>query len=178
MKFLKNLHILSENKNDLSSLTDDIMSKVQSNIRKGAQDLEQKWANALELVHKAYEITGIQRPEPDMKGAWAQYETNIQYAVQQLSRTRGIAGDWRMSSSMFHESMERVFQYHISSSGADSSETYKVTAKNIDDIIKKIKEEHDDYDVSANRVSDQKATITFSKWGIQKNHRLDIEQIV
>ena len=104
MSFLTDLLIINEG-SDLTELTPDIMSDIQKNIRKGASETEQKWANALHLVQKAYEVSGVQRPEPDMKAAWKQYEENITYSVQQLAKFRGMDADWRMSASVFHEAM-------------------------------------------------------------------------
>ena len=76
----------------------DAIAEIKSNIRKGAKDLTQDWSNALELCQKAYQVAGILRPGPDQKASWAQYEECIQYAVQQLARTRGLDGKWRMTS--------------------------------------------------------------------------------
>lgn len=100
MRFLRS--VLRES-DDLSSLPKDIMSDIRRNIRDGAQDLSQKWANALELVHRAYQVEGIERPKPQMKDAWEQYQENIKYAVDQLAQNRGMDGDWRMSSAMFRD---------------------------------------------------------------------------
>lgn len=88
---------------DLSLLPDAVIGEIKSNIRSGAKDLEQKWKNALELVHKAYQVTNVRRPTPDQKGAWKQYEDLIKYGVQQLSATRGIDGEWRMSNVLVRE---------------------------------------------------------------------------
>ena len=38
-------------KSDLSELPVGELNKVKANITKGAKDLDQLWANALELVH-------------------------------------------------------------------------------------------------------------------------------
>lgn len=91
-----------------NALTHDAMDHIQKLIRDGTKiDKEtgtyQPWANALHLVHKAYSVAGVQRPTPDMEELWKQYEENIQYAVKQLSKTRGLHGDWRMSASEYHK---------------------------------------------------------------------------
>lgn len=91
---------------DLTMLPDAIVGEIKSNIRAGAKDLEQKWKNALELVHKAYQVTSVRRPTPEQKGAWKQYEELIRFGVQQLSATRGIDGDWRMSQVLVREAAE------------------------------------------------------------------------
>lgn len=103
-------------KTDMSELPPELIKDLEKNIRKGASDLKQKWSNALELVHKAYDVgyqdesidadgkkvklsKPIQRPTPQMAGGWKQYEELIKYAVEQLSKSRGLKADWRASSS-------------------------------------------------------------------------------
>jgi hypothetical protein len=83
---------------DEDSLPEIVIAELKSNIRKGAKDLEQKWANALELTHKAFEVADVERPTPDQQQRWHQYETLIAFAVKQLSDTRGSKGDWRMTA--------------------------------------------------------------------------------
>lgn len=179
MKLLNDLYQLTEAKEDLSKLPEDVVKEIQKNIREGASDQEQMWANALELTHKAYEVAGVQRPTPDMKTAWTQYEENLQYAVQQLSKHRGLDSDWRMSSAMFHEAMEKKTTFRVHANGSKGSETYKVHAKTIDDVVEGLKKNNRDlYDVDVKRPSDQSAVVTFSKWGIKKNYRLKIEKNV
>lgn len=85
-------------KTDLSELPEGELKKVKANISKGAKDLNQLWASALELVHEAYEQAQIQRPDITMEAAWKQYEEMIGYAVKELAKARGVDGDWRMSS--------------------------------------------------------------------------------
>ena len=54
MDLLKNLICTQINEDDdPEMLPPDVMSELQKNIRDGAKDVQQKWANALELVHKA-----------------------------------------------------------------------------------------------------------------------------
>lgn len=91
-----------------NALSQHDMDHIQKLIRDGTKpDKEtgqyQNWANALHLVHKAYQVAGIQRPTPDMKEMWKQYEEIIQYAVKELSKAQGLKGDWRMSSATFHQ---------------------------------------------------------------------------
>lgn len=62
-------HLITEG-DDITLLPERVIGEIKSNIRKGAQDLEQKWKNALELVHKAYQVSNVRRPTPDQKGAW------------------------------------------------------------------------------------------------------------
>lgn len=93
---------------DLTLLPDSVLGEIKSNIRTGAKDLEQKWKNALELVHKAYQVANVRRPTPDQKGAWKQYEEMISFGVRQLTATRGIDGDWRMSKVLVREAYQDV----------------------------------------------------------------------
>lgn len=103
MKFLKSLLIEEDPAEPTNRLTDHQMDTIKKNIRAGTKpDKEtgqfQNWANALHLVHKAYEVAGIQRPTPDMKELWKQYEENITIAVEELSKTQGMDGSWRMTA--------------------------------------------------------------------------------
>ena len=104
LKALLNEEENGENGDEATNkLSDYQMDVIQKNIRTGAKPDKdtgqfQNWANALHLVHKAYEVAQIQRPTPDMKELWKQYEENIKYAVEELAKTRGIDGEWRMSA--------------------------------------------------------------------------------
>lgn len=171
MRFLRTLII--EKSEDLSKLPKDVMTAIKSNIRKGAEDLQQKWANALELVHKAYEIEGVQRPTPDMDSAWKQYEENLQYAVQQLAEARGMDDDWRMSSSMFHEALHQP-KYQIKFTSKDISESFIYEGYN---PVKFIKENMDDYTIITDSHTSTDHTVHFSKWGINKPLTLRINRI-
>lgn len=84
-------------------LSDIVIAEIKSNIRKGAKDLEQNWSNALELTHKAYEVSQVGRPAPDQADQWRQYEAMIQFAVKQLAAMRGMSGEWRMSAASLHD---------------------------------------------------------------------------
>ena len=182
MSLLTDLCILNEVE-DLDSLPEDLMKDIQKNVRDGAKDQEQKWANALELVHKAYEVAGAERPSPDLKNAWKQYEENLQYAVAQLAKERGMKGDWRMSSAMFHEAMEsRKMSFRVIEMGDEWGKGHTVHAKSLDDIIKKIKNKGNGrFDVNVRKSSDsdnpRMVTLEFSKFGIRKNYRVRIQQL-
>ena len=82
----------------LDELTPDVIKQLQKKITEGAKDTSQKWANALELVQKAYSVVGVQRPTPDMRTAWDQYEDMIAFAVKQLAKFRGVDADWRSTT--------------------------------------------------------------------------------
>jgi len=141
MKLLKELAKPSFLKKDDSTMTEEMMKEIQKSIRKGAEDKNQKWANALELVHKAYDDIGQPYPSPDEKGAWKQYEDNITYAVNQLAKFRGLQGDWRMSSSIFRESESENKIFNVKYiDGLRISETWPVEAKSIEDLSNAIRE--------------------------------------
>jgi len=177
MKFLTDLLTVAEGK-DLTELPYDAMNEIQGNIRDGAKDLDQSWANALHLVQKAYEVAGIQRPDPSMAAAWKQYEQNIEYSVQQLAKYRGMDADWRMSAHIFHEAMSKKLTFRVSSEGQKSKDTYQVQAKSLDDILDSIHGQNTDmYDIDVKKANDGlSAVLLFSKFGIKKNYRLKIQQ--
>ena len=180
MKFLKDLVTLTETGNDLSQLPNDVITAIKSNIRKGAEDLQQKWANALELVHKAYEVEGVQRPSPDMDGAWKQYEENLQYAVQQLAKNRGMDGDWRMSSSIFHESLNRKPKFLVTMSNLfedNTTPSYTTECENIDTLIESITKDLPSSVKIHVSTTDNVHTVTFSKWGIKQRERVVIAEV-
>lgn len=178
LKDLISLSVVSEKAEDLSKLPKDVMSEIKANIRKGAEDLSQQWANALELVHRAYLVAGVERPDPSMETAWKQYEDNIIYAVQQLADNRGMEGDWRMSSAMFHEALEyKPNKYRIEIVGSDNDHSYIIEAKNFDEVVGQIKETTS-YDVNIYQNSFHNITLTFSRWGIRKNTKINISRLV
>jgi hypothetical protein len=178
MHLLKNLIQTSLfEEEDPEMLPPDIMSTIQKNIRDGAKDIQQKWSNALELVHKAYEVESVQRPTPDMRKGWKQYEENLTYAVQQLAKYRGMDGDWRMSSAVMFEALEAKKKlFRVSYFGEEGGEGKSVEANNIDEVIDKLKH-HESYDVKTHKVSDNEARLSFSRWGIKKNGHVEIRRI-
>ena len=181
MSLLTDLYILNE-ADDFDSLPSDVMNEIQKNIRDGAKDREQLWANALELVHKAYEVAGVQRPTPELKNAWKQYEENLTVAVQQLAKERGMKDDWRMSSHIFHEAMEKKFKFRVMEMGETFGEGHTVSAKSLDDLIKTIVNKSSEYyDAKVTNSTDPEnprmATISFSKWGIKSPYRVKIQQL-
>lgn len=166
---------------DPEMLPPDVVSELQKNIRDGAKDIQQKWANALELIHKAYEVAGVQRPTPDMRKAWKQYEENTLYAVQQLAKYRGMDGDWRMSSAVFYEAVNEALgpkkkKFRVSYFGEESGDGQTVEADNIDQVIKML-QKHEDYDAKVSKISDNEARLSFSRWGIKKNGHVEIRRV-
>jgi|SRR5271157_1290265 len=178
MDLLKNLLKTQINEeDDPEELPPDVMSEVQKNIRDGAKDVQQKWSNALELVHKAYEVAAVQRPTPDMRKGWKQYEENLTYAVQQLAKFRGMDADWRMSSSVFYEALEpKKKLFRVSYFGETGGEGKTVEANEIDDVIETLSRENP-YDVKVSKHSDNEARLSFSRWGIKKNGHVEIRKV-
>ena len=72
--------------------------QIRKLIKKGAMDPTHNWVNALDLIHRAYEMADVERPNPAMDEAWSQYEDNIEFAVQMLQKAtdKGIRDDsWK-----------------------------------------------------------------------------------
>lgn len=182
MNLLTNLLTLAEG-DDLDSISSDMMKDIQKNIKDGAKDQEQMWANALELVHKAYEVAGVERPSPDLKNAWKQYEENLQLAVAQLAKERGMDGDWRMSSAVFREAMEsRAHKFRVVQMGSEFGKGHTIHAKNLDEIIDLIKNKSNGaFDTKVVKSTDgdnpRMVTLEFSKFGIRKNYKVRIQQL-
>ncbi len=140
MKILRELAPSFLNSKDLSALPDEMVKQIKKLIKSGAEDLQQDWANALALVHSAYDQTGTEYPNPDMKSAWKQYEENISYSVEQLAKYRGLTGNWRMSSSVFESEQLTTFKIrHIH--GDRVSETVSVEAKDINHLAEIMEKE-------------------------------------
>lgn len=154
----------------ISLLPNDVMVSIRSNIRKGAEDLQQNWANALELVHKAYEVEGVQRPDPSLKDAWKQYEENLQYAVQQLSTNRGSDGDWRMSASMFREALVPKQQFNVEIGG----DQFVVEGKDVLDVITTLTERVGEYETKVTKKG-AGYQLSFTKHHIRNNTKVRIE---
>lgn len=179
MNFLREIHNVLENKTStsLGILPSDIIAELQYKIRKGSQDLKQRWANALELVHRAYEVVGVQRPTPEMSDAWKQYESLIQYAVQRLAKDRGMTDDWRMSAAMFHESIAPKNKFKITIDLAEQ-QIVCVEAKNLQEIIDTIGEKlSSEMEMKVSNISESVTQIKFSTFGICKKQTVLIEKL-
>ena len=177
MSFLQDLYFIPEGE-EFDALPEDVMAEIQKNIRNGAKDTEQLWSNALELVHKAYEVSGTQRPTPDMKGAWKQYEQNLQYAVEQLSKYRGIKGDWRMSSHVFHEALQKMMRFQVELKSPNFSTSYETRARSLSEVISHIKRENTGgYEVEVTTNPEGGAHLRFYRYGVRIKYRVDIEPI-
>lgn len=102
--FIQNLLAEANDVSELTTLPEKIIKELRNLIRKGAQDLQQNWKDALELVNKAYQVSNVRLPMPDHKGAWKQYMDLIGFGVQQLNATRGTNGQWRRTKPLYTES--------------------------------------------------------------------------
>lgn len=74
------------------------IKEIRVNIRAGATDLTQNWKSAVELVHKAYEISGCAVPLPSAVDGWTDYRGMLELAVNVLAKTRGPYAKWRLSA--------------------------------------------------------------------------------
>mgnify|MGYP000879961469 CR=1 FL=1 len=179
MKFLQEINkLLSEktNSKDMSMLPTDIIAELQYKIRKGSQDLRQRWANALELVHQAYHVVGVQRPTPEMTEAWKQYETLIQYAVQRLAKDRGMNDDWRMSASVFQESAQ-INKYRVTIDLMDPQMVI-VETSSVQSIIDQVQNTlSPDLEMKVVTLSENQTQLKFSAFGICKKQTVLIEKI-
>lgn len=122
---------LVEAETEITSLPDKVIHEIRKLIRQGAADLEQKWVNALELLHTAYKVANVKRPNPSQKGAWAQYEDLITFAVKQLAATRGIDNSWRTADVVLREQHNQQ-RFIVDITGAHPAE---VEAKDMHEII-------------------------------------------
>lgn len=100
---MKLSHILTEKGPEVTTaIRHSLMEKIRKLIRKGARDEEARWPSALDLVHQAYKMAGVDRPVPSMEEAWSQYEEVIQFAVDELANAteKGIRDDsWKTTST-------------------------------------------------------------------------------
>lgn len=157
----------------LTLLPNDVVTALKKRVREGAEDQEQKWANALELVHKAYEVEGVVRPDPAMGDAWKQYEEMLTYAVAQLAKNRGMDGDWRMASSMFREALQpkQKFQVNI------GDEAFITEAFDLNEVITLLSEGvNDEYDPIIKTTEDG-CKMTFRRFKVRNNTAVTIKTI-
>ena len=186
MRFKEFLEENSYKREDMSKLPPSTMDDIQRSIREGAKNVEEQWANALELVHKAYEVAEVQRPTPDMKDGWKQYEENLQLAVKELAKARGIDGDWRMSAHIFHErapapkvkSDEEVDTKFTITSDVDGLPLQcDVTADSVYDIVKPMmKFNITGHELEVKQRSDNHAVVYFCKNGERCGQKITIKK--
>lgn len=181
MNLLQNLYIISEAKEDMSIVPEDAMKDIKKNIKDGAADLEQDWANALELVQKAYSVAGVERPTPSMRGAWTQYEEMITFAVNELADAYKLTGNksWRMSSTIFKEAMEPRIKVRVYEVGENRGKGHTVEAKNMEEVIKMVRKQSDaaGYDMAVNDDGCGCQTCSFSRHGIKRNYKVTLQRL-
>lgn len=160
---------MTEALDDETRLPEQTIIHIQKLIQKGAKDLAQKWSNALHLVHKAYEVAAIHRPAPTMRGAWKQYESLIQYAVEWLSRTRGLKGDWRMSSAMFHEAAKPNQKYVVDLFAYGKKQEFIFETDSITLAIRKLRTHLNERSLEISvKESDDGLKLDFHQYGIKR----------
>lgn len=183
MNLLQNLYIqsLAEAKEDLSIVPEDAIKDIKKNIKSGAADLDQDWANAMELTHKAYKVAGVERPTPSERSAWKQYEEMLQLAVNELADARKLSKDkrWRMSSTVFKEAMEMRRKFRVVELGDTSGRGHTVEAKNMEEIIEMVRKQAGErgFDMDVEDKDDGSRVCTFSEFGIKKNYRVTLLQL-
>lgn len=183
MNLLKSLYVLTEaqaRKGDLSVLEDDTIKELRKNIRDGAEDLDQDWANALELVHKAYKIAGVERPTPAEQGGWKQYEELLQFAVEEMAGNRkDFNSNWRMSSTVFRESMEKRIKVRVVEMGDKFSKGHTVEAKNMEEVIEMVRKQAGQkaFDIDVKEDDPNSCTINFSYQGIKRPYHINLQKL-
>jgi len=182
MDFLTSLYVLSEannKKKDLTILPDDVIKELKKNIKDGAADLEQKWANALELVQKAYSVAGVERPEPS-DGAWKQYEEMLQIAVEELADARkDFDSSWRMSSTVFREAMEKRIKVRVFEVGDKFAKGHTVEAHNMEEVIEMVRKQAGQkaFDVDIKEHDPSSCTINFSYQGVKRPYHIKLQRL-
>jgi hypothetical protein len=181
MNLLQNLYEFSKGgKEDLSVVPEDAIKDIKKNIKDGAADLEQDWANALELVQKAYRVAGVERPTPSERGGWQQYEEMIQLAVNELAEARKMTkSDWRMSSKIFKEAMEPKIRVRVYELGEKRGKGHTVEAKNMEEVIEMIRKQAGGkgYEMEVNDHEDGSRTCSFLQHGVKKNYKVKLNRL-
>jgi len=181
MTLLSNLLVLeASSKEDSSKIDNDAVKELRKNIKDGAQDLEQDWSNALELVHKAYKVAGIERPTPSERSGWTQYEELLQYGVEELADARkGFDSDWRMSSTVFKEAMEKRIKVRVYETSDKKGKGHTVEVKNMEEVIEMVRKQAGEkaYDVDVKEHDPSNCTINFSYQGIKRPYQVKLQRL-
>ncbi len=186
MRFKEYIQEATYKREDMSKLPQPTLDEIKRLIREGAKNQEEQWANALELVHKAYEVANVERPSPDMNDAWKQYEEMLTLAVKELTKARGIDGDWRMSSHIFHEAApapkkkgaEQPTQFTISSDIDGLPLHCTVTADTLDEIIRPMYRFNiTGHEIEVKHRSDSHAVVHFCKDGKRCGDSITIKKV-
>lgn len=157
-----------------------IINDIKKNIRSGAKDLGQQWKNALELTQRAYQVAEVRLPDPYEDGQWKQYEQMLAFAVRQLTATRGLGGDWRLSALELKESATQA----LLESGRlivqqPGKEDYELTGTNVDEATTTVINTLRRHGVSARVVTKDSlhAILTLSREGKQLPGYLTIRNV-
>jgi predicted alternative tryptophan synthase beta-subunit len=75
-------------KDDMSKLANVTMDALRKTMNIIAKNYEVTVVDPLDLVHKTYMATRVQRPTPSMRAAWEQYEEMITMAVKLFHKFR------------------------------------------------------------------------------------------
>ena len=184
MQFINNLLTLSEAQNnkkkDLSALPEDVIKELKKLIKDGAQDLEKKWANALELVHQAYKVAGVERPSPAERSAWEEYEEMLVIGVEELAKARkDTDSDWRMSSEVFREAMEKRIKVRVFEVGDKFAKGHTVEARNMQEIIEMIRKQagKQSFDMDVEEHDPSNYTCRFSYHGIKRPYHVKLQRL-
>jgi hypothetical protein len=114
-----------------------------------------------------------------MDSAWKQYEEMIQYAVQQLSRERGIDGSWRMSAAMFHEAYSPIKRVKVTLKDKGYSEILVLETRNLKSLIDGIINVHKGaYESKVRNCGEHGKVISFYQNNIRTNFRVIVEPLV
>lgn len=180
---LQNLYrqSLAEGKDDLSIVPEAAMKDIKKNIKDGAADLEQDWANAMELTQKAYSVAGVERPSPSERSAWTQYEEMLMLAVNELADARKLSKDksWRMSSTVFKEAMEPRIKVRVVELGERQGKGHTVEAKNMEEVIEMVRKQAGDrgYEMDVQDDDDGSQVCTFMERGIKRNYSVRVRKL-
>lgn len=180
LKQLYDTIIIGETK-DLSQLSPEVIKDLRTNIIDGAKDLNQQWINALHLVHKAYQVSGVERPDPSLQAAWKQYEQNIEYAVDQLAKYRGLDADWRISAQLVEKAISELndllFDVKILNTKHNKLKQFKVYGADLQDVIDCIiSQVQHQYQPIIVKQDNQNAILTFFEFNIKKKIKIIIKQ--
>ena len=181
MQFLKDLFIVSEGKSkDLSILPEETIKEIKKNVRDGATDLEYEWSNALELVHQAFKIAGVERPTPSEREAWKQYEELLQYGVKELADARiNFDSSWRMSSTVFREAMEKRIKVRVYELSNKAGKGHTVEARNMEEVIEMVRKQAGEagFDMDLEEHDPSSCTCKFSYQGIQRPYQVKLQRL-
>lgn len=75
-------------KDDSSKLANVTMDALKKTMTTAVKNYEVTIVDPLDLVHKTYMATRVQRPTPSMRAAWDQYEEMITLAVKLFHKFR------------------------------------------------------------------------------------------